>query len=147
MIAGYVGGGDMLQVKRCAQAGYHVILASAIFASVLMLVVGEDVFAVFTADENVIRIAVMLLVPWIVYQFGDATQVAFANALRGIKCVMPVMTYAFWAYIVLGIPACYLFAFPLGGGIEGVYLSFAVSLFVAGVLFMRRFYREIGQKK
>lgn len=146
MIAGYSGVGDKLQVKRCAQAGYHVILASAVFASVFMLVAGRDVFSLFTNDENVIGITMALIVPWIVYQFGDATQVAFANALRGIKCVMPVMTYAFWAYVVLGIPACYLFAFPVGGGIVGVYLSFAVSLFVAGMLFMRRFYREIGQK-
>lgn len=144
MIAGYSGLDDVLQVRRCAQAGYHVILASAVLASVLMLVAGKDIITIFTTDENVMRIALLLIVPWIVYQFGDATQVAFANALRGIKCVMPVMTYAFWAYVVLGIPACYVFAFPIGGGIVGIYLSFAVSLFVAGVLFMRRFYREIG---
>ena len=85
----------------------------------------------------------MIIIPWMVYQFGDATQVAYANALRGIKCVMPVMQYAFWAYMVLGIPVCYLFAFPLKGGIVGVFLSFAVSLFAAGVLFMYRFYMEL----
>jgi len=82
-------------------------------------------------------------VPWIVYQFGDATQVAYANALRGIKCVMPVMKYAFISYIVLGIPMCYVFAFPIGGGIIGVFLSFALALLVAGLLFMRRFYKEL----
>ena len=143
MIANYSGIGDNLRVKRCAQAGYHIILASAVFASAVLLICGRSAIGLFTADENVITISLAIIVPWIVYQFGDATQVAFANALRGIKCVMPVMKYAFWAYVVIGVPACYLFAFPFGGGIVGVFLSFAVSLFVAGVLFMRRFYKEL----
>lgn len=145
MIANYSGVGDKTQVRRCAQAGYHIILASALLASVLLLLCGRNAIGLFTTDENVIAIALMLIFPWMIYQFGDATQVAYANALRGIKCVIPVMTYAFWAYIVLGIPACYLFAFPLNGGIIGVYLSFAVSLFVAGMLFMYRFYKELNK--
>lgn len=143
MIANYSGIGDNLRVKRCAQAGYHIILASAVFASAVLLTCGRSAIGLFTNDENVIAIALAVIVPWIVYQFGDATQVAFANALRGVKCVMPVMKYAFWAYVVIGVPACYLFAFPFGGGIVGVFLSFAVSLFVAGMLFMRRFYKEL----
>ena len=143
MIANYSGIGDNLRVKRCAQAGYHIILASAVFASAVLLTCGRSAIGLFTNDENVMAIALAVIVPWIVYQFGDATQVAFANALRGVKCVMPVMKYAFWAYVVIGVPACYLFAFPFGGGIVGVFLSFAVSLFVAGMLFMRRFYKEL----
>lgn len=147
MIANYDGAGEKERVRRCAQAGFHIILASAVVASVLLLTGGRDVIELFTVDETVIGIALTLIVPWMVYQFGDAMQVAFANALRGIKCVMPVMKYAFWAYMMLGIPACYLFAFPLGGGIVGVYLSFAVALLTAGLLFMCRFYREINREK
>ena len=146
MIANYSGIGDTTQVRRSASAGYHIIIGSAVIASVLLLALGETVIGVFTEDSAVISIAMTLILPWIVYQFGDATQVAYANALRGIKCVMPVMKYAFIAYMVLGIPACYVFAFPLGGGIVGVYLSFAVSLFVAGVLFMYRFNVEMRKK-
>lgn len=143
MIANYTGLGDTVRIKRCAQAGYHIILASAVLASVILLLCGRSAIGLFTTDENVIKIALMIIIPWMIYQFGDATQVAYANALRGIKCVMPVMQYAFWAYMVLGIPVCYLFAFPLKGGIVGVFLSFAVSLFAAGVLFMYRFYKEL----
>ena len=144
MIANYAGAGEKEKVRRCARAGYVIILGSALAASLMILLAGKHVMWLVTQDEAVIGIALSLIVPWIVYQLGDATQVAYANALRGIKCVMPVMKYAFWSYVVLGIPACYVFAFPLGGGIVGVYLSFAVSLFVAGVLFMRRFYKEIA---
>ena len=30
-----------------------------------------------------------------VYQFGDGLQYTFANALRGIACVKPMVLYAF----------------------------------------------------
>lgn len=143
MIANYAGVGDKEQVRRCAKSGYVIILGSALLASLMFLLVGEQIIASFTEDKVVIGIAMSLILPWIVYQFGDATQVAYANALRGIKCVMPVMKYAFISYIVLGIPMCYVFAFPIGGGIIGVFLSFALALLVAGLLFMRRFYKEL----
>ena len=107
-----------------------------------MLLGGKGILGLFTPDEIVVNIAYSLIIPWIVYQFGDATQVAYANALRGIKCVMPVMKFAFIAYVVIGLPAAFLFAFPFKGGIIGIYLSFAGALFVAGVLFMQCFYKE-----
>lgn len=144
MIANYSGVGDINQVRKSAAAGYHIILFSAVIASVTVLLAGDKVFRLLTNDTNVIEIAVTLIVPWIIYQFGDATQIAYANALRGVKCVMPVMRYACVAYILVGIPVAYLFAFPFSGGVVGVFLSFAVSLFVAGVLFMKRFYKEIA---
>lgn len=144
MIANYSGVGDKVRIRRCAQAGYHIILASAVCVSAVFLLEDRRIIGLFTSDDTVVALALTLIVPWVVYQIGDATQVAYANALRGIKCVMPVMRYAFYSYVVLGIPACYLFAFPFGGGVTGVFLSFAVSLFVAGVLFMLRFYREIA---
>lgn len=144
IIANYMGVGDIHQVRKSSVAGYHVILSSAILASILVITGGKSVLSLFTPDEIVIEIAYTLIIPWIIYQFGDATQVAYANALRGIKCVMPVMRYAFIAYMLIGIPAAYMFAFPLHGGIIGIYLSFAVSLFIAGGLFMRSFYKEIS---
>lgn len=146
MVANYSGVNDTVQVRRSAAAGYHVILASAVLASLLVLLGGKGILGLFTPDEIVVNIAYSLIIPWIVYQFGDATQVAYANALRGIKCVMPVMKFAFIAYVVIGLPAAFLFAFPFKGGIIGIYLSFAVALFVAGVLFMQCFYKEISRK-
>lgn len=144
MIANYSGVNDMKQVRKSATAGYHVILFSAVLASVVVILAGDAAFRMLTNDENVIKIACSLIVPWVIYQLGDATQVAYANALRGVKCVMPVMRYAFVAYILVGISSAYVCAFPLNGGVVGIFLSFAISLFVAGVLFMRRFYKEIS---
>ena len=138
------GTNDIAQVHRCSIAGYHIILSSAILASIIVLLGGEMVFSLLTNDAKVIDIAVTLIIPWILYQFGDATQITYANALRGIKCVMPMMKYAFISYVVVGTSSAFLFAFTFNGGVKGVILSFAVTLFVAGALFTRRFYKEIA---
>ena len=48
---------------------------------------------------------------------------------------------AFVSYVIVGLPATYLLAFPAGMGIYGILLSFSVSLFIAAVLFLVYFIR------
>lgn len=52
---------------------------------------------------------------------------------------MPMLWIAFISYVIVGIPATYLFAFPMGMGTYGVILSFSASLFLAGALFLLSF--------
>ena len=89
----------------------------------------------------VISATVALLVPLLIYQYGDATQINFANALRGTSHVMPMIWIAFISYIVVGLPATYLLGFTAGLGTYGIVLSFSVSLFLAAALFLYFFLR------
>ena len=73
---------------------------------------------------------------------GDATQITFANALRGTSKVMPMLWIAFVSYIIVGLPATYFLAFTAGLGTYGIILSFSVSLFTAAALFLLFFLRE-----
>ena len=95
----------------------------------------------FTDDPAVIALALTLIVPLALYQYGDATQITFANALRGTSHVMPMFWISLVSYIVVGIPATWLFAFPCGLGIYGIILSFSASLFLAAALFLFFFLR------
>lgn len=95
----------------------------------------------FTSDEAVLSLCITLLFPLALYQLGDATQVTFANALRGTGHVMPMLWIAFVSYIVIGVPVTYLLAFPCDLATYGIVLSFSVSLFLAGVLFLIFFLR------
>ncbi len=115
------GTGDRAAMRRTAWGGYHLILATMVLA--------------------VISLAVTLIVPLVLYQFGDATQISFANALRGTSHVMPMLYIAFVSYIVIGLPCTYLLAFPAGLGLYGIVLSFSVCLLVAAVLYLYFFLR------
>ena len=82
------------------------------------------------------------------YQLGDATQIAFANALRGTSKVMPMLWISLVSYVIVGLPCSWLLAIPAGLGVWGIELSFSVSLFLAAGLyyvFFMRATREVEQ--
>lgn len=138
-IAGYYGNGDIAQIRNCSVAGMHIIMTCAATACLLFFFLGEPVIRLFTDDVAVIAVAILVIPPLMLYQVGDALQVTYANALRGITDVRPMMITAIIAYLIVGLPLGYLLAFPCGMGIVGIYLSFAVALLLAGVLFFAKF--------
>ena len=73
------------------------------------------------------------------YQFGDGLQIAFANALRGLADVKPMMYIAFVAYIILSLPTSYIFGFILHWGTIGIWMGFPIGLTSAGIAFYLRF--------
>lgn len=129
------------QMRAIAGSGYVIILALAAVACTVFLTVGTHLISVFTEDEAVIAMTASMIVPLVIYQLGDATQINFANALRGTAKVMPMVWIAFFSYVVVGIPATYIMAFEFGWGITGIALSFSVSQFTAGALFLYTFLR------
>ena len=70
----------------------------------------------FTDNEEVSAMVVMLIIPMLVYQLGDGMQINFANALRGISDVKPMMLIAFIAYFVISLPVGYFCGFVLNWG-------------------------------
>lgn len=139
LVANAAGVSDTRLMRRTAFAGYVIILTLAAAASLFFLLGGERAMHLFTEDPRVLSVGVTLILPLVIYQLGDATQITFANALRGTSRVMPMLWIAFFSYVVVGIPATWLLGFPAGLGAFGIILSFSVSLFLAGALFLNRF--------
>lgn len=134
-------------MRAIAGSGYVIILALATVACTVFMALGPHLIGIFTDDATVIALTVSMLIPLAVYQLGDATQINFANALRGTANVMPMVWIAFFSYVVVGIPVTYLMAFELGWGITGIAASFSVSLFTAGALFLYTFLRTTRPAK
>ena len=83
-----------------------------------------------------------LVIILLIYQFGDGLQINFSNALRGISDVRPMMFIAFFAYLVVSLPAGYFFAFVMDWGLPGIWLAYPFGLTTAGILYYFRFYRK-----
>ena len=141
VVSNVSGSGDTVQMRRAAWHGYHIMLVLMTASSLIFAFAGRDILGVFTNDTAVLAAASALIFPLVLYQLGDATQITFANALRGTSHVMPMLWIAFVSYIVVGIPATWLLAFPVGLGLYGIILSFSASLFLAGALFLIYFLR------
>lgn len=140
-VATFTGTTDWPRVRQAALAGCHILLCMAMISSTVFLCFGGPLVRIFTSDPLVQATALTLIVPLVLYQFGDAMQICFANALRGTAHVLPMMGIAFVSYIVVGIPAGYIMGFPLGMGIHGIFLAFSIGLFTAAALFFWSFRR------
>lgn len=142
MVANAAGLSDMRLMRRTAMAGYRIILTLAVCSSTVFFIGAEPILRLFTADEAVIGLSLTLIFPLILYQLGDATQITFANALRGTSKVEPMMWISVVSYVIIGMPATYMLAFTAGLGLYGIILSFSASLFLAGGLFLYYFLRS-----
>jgi len=145
-VSNAAGRGDCAEMRRMAWRGYHIMLVLMTLSSLTFIFAGRTLMEIFSNDTTVVTMAAGLIVPLVLYQLGDATQINFANALRGTSRVLPMSWIAFVSYVVVGIPATYIMAFTLDMGMTGIVGSFSVSLFLAGALFLTFFLRATRTK-
>ena len=141
----FFGQGDYDSANRSAVAGFRMILCIAMCISLPVIFFHADIGRLFTDNEEVLRLMATCIAPLIIYQFGDGLQYTYANALRGIACVKPLVPYAFIAYFVINLPLGYLLGFTFGFGIYGIWTAFPFGLTTAGLLFRRRFLKELDR--
>ena len=142
-VANYVGLADWRGVRRITVAGLHITLLLATLASLGFWLFFHPLVGLFTPDPVVQAAAVPLLLPLILYQYGDAVQLTYANALRGTGIVRPLMWSALISYIAVGVPAIMALAQWAGMGNVGVYYSFSIALVSVAVLYRISFSRAV----
>lgn len=138
-ISHFHGVNDWANARRASLSGLRMIMLTGAVLASSIVAFSDTICALFTNDPVIIQTATGLLVPFMLYQFGDGLQCNFANSLRGIADVKPMMRYAFISYIVVSLPLSYMLGFPFGWGATGIWMAFPVALTLAGILFMQRF--------
>lgn len=134
---------DLEAVRLTANAGFHIILLIAVCASIPTFALRGHIGQWFTDDAEVCTLVAQTVIPLIVYQFGDGLQCTFANALRGISHVKPMMLIAFFSYFVVSLPLGWFLGLHCGMGLVGVWSAFPVCLTCAGTLYYICFRREL----
>ncbi|MBD5190688.1 MAG: MATE family efflux transporter [Bacteroidales bacterium] len=142
-VANFCGVKDVVAMRRISVAGLHLNLVLATCAMILFLVAGRHLIGIFTDNSEVINLCVLLIPPLILYQYGDAAQLTYANALRGTGNVSPLLWISIVSYVVVGVSVLLLFAKGFGWGTVGIYYSFSLALFTAGVLLYLTFRRTL----
>lgn len=142
-VANYSGTHDYSEVRATARRGFRLVVVLATFISVIFLILGKPLVHMFTSDPAVMVCALALLLPMILYQYGDAIQVNYVNALRGTGQVMPLVWISLGCYGGIGVAAIFLLAVVAGLESIGVYISFSVALFSAAFFLNRAFNRAV----
>ncbi|MDR0745274.1 MAG: MATE family efflux transporter [Mediterranea sp.] len=138
-VSNFCGQSDWVNVRRSAYAGFHMMMMMAVFFCILLFSTRHYLGGWFTESEEVGAVVGTLIYPFLLYQFGDGLQVTFANALRGISDVKPMIIIAFIAYFIISLPAGYIFGFLLDWGVLGVWMAFPFGLTGAGIMLYLRF--------
>lgn len=146
-VANYTGLRDTNGVRRISTAGMHLNLLLCTIASLVFLFKAEWLIHAFTPDTAVSTAALALVVPLILYQYGDAIQLTYANALRGTSNVKPLLWISIISYIVVGIPLLLFLAKVTGLESVGVYYSFFGALLVAALLLHKAFKTTVQKMK
>ncbi len=139
LVSNACGRGDYRGVREYAGKGYGMIVCISATLSVLLYIFRYQAAGVFTDSPEVSAMAVSLFFVLFAYQFGDGLQLCFANVLRGLQDVKPIMKAAFVSYYLIAIPAAYLLGFKTDLGLVGIWLGFPIGLTTAGVFFFMRY--------
>lgn len=143
----FLGQRDLRAVGATANAGFHLILLVAVVVSVPIFLLRGHIGTLFTDSEAVRQLVGQTILLLIIYQFGDGLQCTFANALRGIANVKPMIWIAFFSYFIVSLPLSWLLGIHLGLGLVGVWAAFPVCLTCAGALYYAFFRRSLRQKR
>ena len=142
-VSHFVGQKDYQAVRRNAYDGWRLALLFSTLMGIPVFLFRHQIGGLFTDNVEVQQNVAVLIILMMVYQFGDGLQYTFANALRGIACVKPMVTYAFIAYFIISLPMGYTLGFPCGLGILGIWIAFPFGLTAAGYLYWHRFVKEV----
>lgn len=142
-VSHFIGQNDIAAVRATSADGFRLALTISACMSVPIILFRHNIGALFSDNAEVHQVVAMLIIVLVIYQFGDGLQYTFANALRGIACVKPMVWYAFIAYFGINLPMGYFLGFVADLGILGIWGAFPIGLTVAGVLFWQRFRKEM----
>ena len=133
------GQGDTTNTRHVVTAGLRLMVMLEILLGGIIFLLRNDIGSWFTDSAEVSASVLTLMLPFFIYQFGDGLQINYANALRGIADVKPLMVIAFIAFFVISLPVGYLCGFVMGYGLVGVWMAFPFGLTSAGIMMWWRF--------
>lgn len=138
--------GERRETRYVASAGVYLCLFVAAVMMPLLVLCREPVVRLFNADLSVAEATYLALIPLCLYQIGDALQIVYANALRGISRVAVLAPAAALCHLIVAPTMAWLFGFGVGlegngPQLMGVWFAFPVSLTLLGLILRYSFRR------
>ena len=140
-----LGQKNNMGAKQASYAGLAIGLGLSIFTAITSIIFKEQIAMLYSHNQEVITLAVVLILLSAIYQCVDAIQVVAAGALRGYKEMTAIFTRTFISYWIVGLPLGYVLGMtdlltePLGA--IGFWIGITVGLSTAAVLLGQRLYK------
>lgn len=139
-----LGAGSRAAARFAAMTGVGICAAIMVVSAVSIVLLNDQIAAIYTHDEEVRTLAASLLLLAAVFQISDGVQVGAAGALRGFKDTAVPMVMCLFAYWIVGFPIAWIFGVHYEMGPAYVWVGLIAGLTVSAVLLMIRF-RKISR--
>ncbi len=144
------GRGDGEGLRDGAAVAVALSLAFGLVVVAAFLLLPRPIIGLFLDEakpgaEAILGFGTLLLAVAALFQMFDAAQVMALGLLRGVQDTQGPLWISVVSYWVIGIPASYALAFPLGLGGVGLWLGLTVGLAAAAALLMWRFWGRWGR--
>ena len=126
---------DIGQMRSAIRASVHLTLMWSVTVTTCFISLRHVMPLPFSDNADVMALAAQMIILYAAYQIPDSLQCVFVGVLRGMQDVKPIAYISFLAYVVLNIPAGYLFAFVFGFGAKGLIAGYVVGLSTAAVFY------------
>lgn len=139
------GAGDRARVRRASALTLALAIAAIMLVAIPVMIAPEFVAGLYLnrndpANAAVIAMVAKFLIIAAAFMLFDATQVACAQALRGLKDVRWPMVITGIAYWLVGFPVAAFLGLGTEIGAVGVWWGLLSGLFVAASLLAARLY-------
>ena len=111
--------GDLPGARRAATASLRLSFLCGFAAMLFVFLFDRQLAALFNADDQITRMVQWGLLGIYLFQAGDALQVIYSNALRGLARVRPLAPMAFICHILIAPTLAYLFPFVAAPALYG----------------------------
>ncbi|MDP0498237.1 MAG: MATE family efflux transporter [Verrucomicrobiota bacterium JB024] len=112
------------------------------FSASAFVIFHQQIAGLFIEDPAAQATAAALLIVAAAFQFSDAMQIISVGALRGLGEVRFPAWLSFLACWFISIPAGWVFAYPLGHGVTGVWWGFTLGLTTMALTFGSKAWRK-----
>lgn len=134
LVGNYVGGNKPLHAKMAAKLGMILSVSASVLLMVAIVASRFLLPAVFVSDDTSIALAAHALLFLMPYQMCDSINCVMQGIFRGTRRQKFAAYLNLVSYFVLGLPFGLYLAFPLGWGIEGMWLGLTAGIFFGCVI-------------
>lgn len=149
-VAQEFGGRRLRGAVRAGWFGVGAVLVTVAPAALVLWLAPDAITALVldpTDPANDEAFALVREMRWIagVFFVVQAAEVVMSRALRGLKDMFVPMLMAGVGFLMIGVPAGWLLAFPLDIGPEGLWFGMTLGFAVTGVMLLLR-WRRFGRR-
>lgn len=146
-------GGDILVGHLVGQKRYRAAyvlgnyflkwaLIITVCGSIVLAIGGQWVLRMFTENEEIIKMGVWVFVVDIFLEVGRVRNIFACGTLRAAgDAIYPVVVGVIFQWLV-AVGVSYLLGIPLGYGLIGMWIGFALDENIRGVILMRRWHSK-----